>query len=247
MSTGNGHLGGLKTNGVPGRSRFLRFLFTSANLCGYGVWPLELSLQVAVLLRCVSRMCSVITALRIRIFQRAVFQQLTPRQAPIWLDRTGCEVAEPGKSFKYLGVATSSPVDERTITAEIVQKLMRKLKHWSNRLLSWPAKTILLKHVLAATPLYQLMSVGLCSDGLEELEKLCRSFLWGWNEEGNPKSALIAWERIAQAKGLGWVKLKDMADALYVRQINRILEGGQAEWIQLTMSFILRTLRKGAY
>ncbi|KAL3691346.1 hypothetical protein R1sor_004997 [Riccia sorocarpa] len=69
---------------------------------------------------------------------------------------------EHDQSFKYLGVATSSPIDEKTITDEIVQKLMRKLKHWSNRLLSWPAKTILLRHVLAATPLYQLMSVGLC-------------------------------------------------------------------------------------
>ncbi|KAL3680463.1 hypothetical protein R1sor_023419 [Riccia sorocarpa] len=182
--------------------------------------------------------------------QKSIVMQLSPRQPPDWLNQTGCEVAEPGKSFKYLGVATSSPVNERTISTEIVQKLMRKLKHWSNRLLSWPTKTILLKHVLAATPLYQLMSVGLSRDGLEELENLCRNFLWGWNEEGNPKHALIAWERIAQTKaqgGLGWVDLKVMADALYVRQVHRILEGGQAEWIQLARSFILRTLRKGAY
>ncbi|KAL3677357.1 hypothetical protein R1sor_027305 [Riccia sorocarpa] len=182
--------------------------------------------------------------------QKSIVMQLTPGPPPAWLDQTGCEVASLGKSFKYLGVVTSSPIDERAVTAEIVQKMMKKLKHWSNRLLSWPAKTILLKHVLAATPLYQLMSVGLCKDDLEELEKLCRNFLWGWNEEGNPKHALIAWERIAQVKdrrGLGWVKLKDMADALYVRQINRILENGGAEWIQLARSFILRTLRKGAY
>ncbi|KAL3679286.1 hypothetical protein R1sor_022242 [Riccia sorocarpa] len=95
-----------------------------------------------------------------------------------------------------------------------------------------------------------LMSVGMCKDGLEELEKLCRNFLWGWNEEGNPKHALIAWDRIAQVKdrgGLGWVRFKDMADALFVRQINRVLENGRAEWIQLARSFILRTLRKGAY
>ncbi|KAL3699438.1 hypothetical protein R1sor_017460 [Riccia sorocarpa] len=69
-----------------------------------------------------------------------------------------CEIAGQGRSFEYLGVAISSPVDEKAITEEIVTKLMKKLKHWSNRLLSWPAKTILLKHVLAATLLYQLMS-----------------------------------------------------------------------------------------
>ncbi|KAL3694987.1 hypothetical protein R1sor_008638 [Riccia sorocarpa] len=105
--------------------------------------------------------------------QKSVVMQLSPRQPPAWLNQTGCEVAEPGKCFKYLGVATSR-------------------------------------------------------DGLEELERLCRNFLWGWNEEGNPKHALIAWERIAQTKaqgGLGWATFKDMVDALYVRQVNRILVG----------------------
>ncbi|KAL3689642.1 hypothetical protein R1sor_015951 [Riccia sorocarpa] len=113
---------------------------------------------------------------------------------------TRYEIAMPGKSFKYLGVATSSSIDEKTITAEIVQKMMKKLKHWSNRLLSWPAKTILLKHVLAAAILYQMLFVGLCADGLEELERLCRNFLWGWNDEGNPKKAMIAWERVLTRK-----------------------------------------------
>ncbi|KAL3694277.1 hypothetical protein R1sor_007928 [Riccia sorocarpa] len=182
--------------------------------------------------------------------QKSVVMQLRPGTPQSWMEEAGCEVASEGKSFVYLGVHTSSPVDEQAITAEIVKKLMKKLKHWSNRLLSWPAKTILLKHVLAATPLYQLLSVGLCKDGLEALEKLCRNFLWGWNEEGNPKQALVAWERIAQSKedgGLGWTKFRDMADALNVGLVGRILEGGEAEWIQLARSFILRTLRQGSY
>ncbi|KAL3700396.1 hypothetical protein R1sor_018418 [Riccia sorocarpa] len=182
--------------------------------------------------------------------QKSIVMQLKPSQPPAWMSLTGCEIAGPGRSFKYLGVATSSPIDEKTITDEIVQKLMRKLKHWSNRLLSWPAKTILLRHVLAATPLYQLMSVGLCKDGLEELERLCRNFLWGWNEDGNPKHSLIAWERIAQERekrGLGWTSFRTMADALNVRLLGRILEEGNSEWIHLARSFILRTLRRGAY
>ncbi|KAL3679689.1 hypothetical protein R1sor_022645 [Riccia sorocarpa] len=182
--------------------------------------------------------------------QKSIVMQLKPRDQPEWMGSTGCEIAGLGRSFKYLGVATSSPIDEKTITEEIMQKLMKKLKHWSNRLLSWPAKTILLRHVLAATPLYQLMSVGLCKDGLEELERLCRNFLWGWKEDGNPKHALVAWDRIAQEKlngGLGWTSFRTMSDALNVRLIGRILEGGSAEWIQLARSFILRTLRKGSY
>ncbi|KAL3698223.1 hypothetical protein R1sor_012299 [Riccia sorocarpa] len=182
--------------------------------------------------------------------QKSIVMQLTPKQPPPWMEQSGCEIAVPGRNFRYLGVTTSSPIDERAITEEIVQKMMKKLKHWSNRLLSWPAKTILLKHVLAAMPLYQLLSVGLCRDGLEELEKLCRNFLWGWNEEGNPKHAFIAWERLAQEKkrgGIGWTSFKVMVDALNFRLMGRILEGGNAEWIHLARSFILRTLRRGSY
>ncbi|KAL3690516.1 hypothetical protein R1sor_016825 [Riccia sorocarpa] len=98
--------------------------------------------------------------------QKSIMMQLRPRETPTWLEQSSCKVAEPGKHFLYMGVLTSSPIDEGAIAAEIVQKMMQKLKHWSNKLLSWPAKTILLKHVLAATPLYQLLSVGLCKDGL---------------------------------------------------------------------------------
>ncbi|KAL3683468.1 hypothetical protein R1sor_001490 [Riccia sorocarpa] len=64
------------------------------------------------------------------------------------------------------------------------------------------------------------------------------------------RTALIAWDRVALPKaegGLGWTKFKVMADALNVRQVSRIIEGGCAEWIQLARSFILRTLRRGSY
>ncbi|KAL3692121.1 hypothetical protein R1sor_005772 [Riccia sorocarpa] len=86
--------------------------------------------------------------------QKSVVMPMKPRPPQAWLNETRCEIAGPGQKFVYLGVSTSTPIDEKTIADEIVQKMVRKLKHWSNRLLSWPAKTILLRHMLAATPLY---------------------------------------------------------------------------------------------
>ncbi|KAL3690932.1 hypothetical protein R1sor_004583 [Riccia sorocarpa] len=73
--------------------------------------------------------------------QKSTIMQLNPGPAPEWLADTGCEIARPDRPFVYLGVQTSSPVDERSITESIVQKMMKKLNHWSNKLLSWPAKT----------------------------------------------------------------------------------------------------------
>ncbi|KAL3701989.1 hypothetical protein R1sor_020011 [Riccia sorocarpa] len=153
---------------------------------------------------------------------KSLIMPLAPGRMPAWVYRTGCEVAEAGKPFKYLGISTSSPVNEKQITAGVIKKMENKLAHWSNRLLSWPAKTILLRHVLAATPLYQLMSVGLDGEGLDKLESLCRQFMWGWAEQKNPKKALIAWERIVQDRsdgGLNWSKFKDKAAAMNIKTL----------------------------
>ncbi|KAL3680197.1 hypothetical protein R1sor_023153 [Riccia sorocarpa] len=98
------------------------------------------------------------------------------------------------------------------------------------------ASSLLLRHVLAATPIYQLLAVGLTGDGLDELEKLCRQFMWGWNDIGNPKTSLIAWERVAQSRrngGLGWTRFRLKAEALQIRCLVKILTGEDKEWRQL--------------
>ncbi|KAL3686494.1 hypothetical protein R1sor_009068 [Riccia sorocarpa] len=145
---------------------------------------------------------------------------LAPTGVPAWVWASGCRVATPGVQFKYLGVLASCPVDEAATARSIVQKTQGKLNHWSNKLLSWPTKTLLLKHVLAATPLYQMMSVGLSEDGIEDLERLCRQFLWGWNDQGDPRTSLVAWDRVAQPTwngGLGWTPIKDRARAMHIK------------------------------
>ncbi|KAL3675581.1 hypothetical protein R1sor_025529 [Riccia sorocarpa] len=181
---------------------------------------------------------------------KSMIMPIRPSAPLAWVQETGCDIAAEGKTFVYLGVCTSNPVDEKQVTKSIVKKMENKLRHWSNRFLSWPARTLLLKHVLNATPLYQLLSVGLNRDGLEELERLCRQFLWGWSEIGGPKAALIAWERITQSKvngGIGLTQLKDRAQAMYVKNMVKILSGHNAEWVGLAKNLILRTLRKGSY
>ncbi|KAL3675882.1 hypothetical protein R1sor_025830 [Riccia sorocarpa] len=181
---------------------------------------------------------------------KSLIMPLAPTRLPGWVYRSGCEVAEAGTSFRYLGISTSCPIDEKKISAGIIKKMESKIAHWANRLLSWPARTILLRHVLAATPLYQLMSVGLDGDGLDALERLCRQFLWGWNEIKNPKTALVAWDRIAQRRqdgGLNWFRFRDKAAAFHIKLVLRLIAGEDTEWSQLAKSLVLKTLRDGSY
>ncbi|KAL3697595.1 hypothetical protein R1sor_011671 [Riccia sorocarpa] len=179
---------------------------------------------------------------------KSLIMPIHPSVPPDWITTTGCDIAGPGRNFLYLGVSTSSPVNETQIVKAITKKLLNRLKHWSNRLLSWPARIILLKQVLAATPLYQLLSVGMEAKGIESLEVLCRQFLWGWAEQEQPKAAMVAWERTAGTDGgLGWTPLQIKARALQVKNMIKIMQSSSAEWTRLAESLILRTLRQGRY
>ncbi|KAL3687300.1 hypothetical protein R1sor_013609 [Riccia sorocarpa] len=74
---------------------------------------------------------------------KSLIMPLAPRVLPDWVRSTGCKIATPGTHFKYLGVVTSSPIDENAIAQAVVKKIRTRLSHWSNRLISWPAKTLL--------------------------------------------------------------------------------------------------------
>ncbi|KAL3684326.1 hypothetical protein R1sor_002348 [Riccia sorocarpa] len=54
---------------------------------------------------------------------KSLVMPLTPRILPTWVHQTGCEIATPGVSFKYLGFSTSSPVNEQQIVAGIIKTI----------------------------------------------------------------------------------------------------------------------------
>ncbi|KAL3701597.1 hypothetical protein R1sor_019619 [Riccia sorocarpa] len=54
-------------------------------------------------------------------------------------------------------------------------------------------------------PVYQMLSVGIDTNGLDALQTSCRHFLWGWVDQYNPKASMVAWEHITQGnKTAGW-------------------------------------------
>lgn len=67
---------------------------------------------------------------------------------------------------------------------------------------------MLLRHVLRAIPNYHLMVLSLTHDSYNELEKVCRIYLWGTNKEGKPKKTIIAWDDITRPKGEGGMDIR---------------------------------------
>lgn len=90
------------------------------------------------------------------------------------------------------------------------------------------------------------MVLSLNHDGYKELEKICRIYLWGTNEEGNPKKAIIAWEEITRPKGEGGMEIrpfKKQAKALKMRNVAQLIKGHQTEWMAIPRWSIQQSLK----
>ncbi|KAL3679149.1 hypothetical protein R1sor_022105 [Riccia sorocarpa] len=183
------------------------------------------------------------------VFIKLDFMKAFDRVSEDWLGNTGCEVAQEGQEFTYLGILAGCRMDEKKVAEEILRKVSAKLSHWSTRWLTQPGRIVLLKHVLAAMPTYQILAVGMTEKGMSRFESLCRNFVWGWNSEGNPRLATVAWWKIALRKedgGLNWVPTTQKVAALQVRHLGHILTDKDCEWIHMAKSMIRQKLSTGA-
>ncbi|KAL3675254.1 hypothetical protein R1sor_025202 [Riccia sorocarpa] len=166
---------------------------------------------------------------------------------PRWVFEMGCRVASEGEVWTYLGTPTCVRVSEEQLEMFLLEKLTKRVNHWSNRLLSWEGRCVVLKHALTAMPNYFLMTLGLTQKGYVKLDRVCWQFLWGRNSEGQFKKPLILWDRICREKmegGLGLCTFRDQAATLKMRLVTRILDGEKEGWIELAEALITTDFNK---
>ncbi|KAL3678729.1 hypothetical protein R1sor_021685 [Riccia sorocarpa] len=166
---------------------------------------------------------------------------------PRWLFETRCKVATEGEIYTYLGTPIGIGVAEDQIEAFLLEKLARRVSHWSNRMLSWEGRSTVLKHALATMPTYYLMTLGLTANGYTKLDRICWRFLWGQNKDGSYKKPLISWSRICQEKedgGLGIRSFKDQAQVFKMSLTSRLLDGVDCEWAHLARELLKANFEK---
>jgi hypothetical protein len=72
-----------------------------------------------------------------------------------------------------------------------VDKIADRLPNWKARLLSLAGRTVLVRHVLSAIPVYILMTMNVPKWVIKSIDKIRRGFLWEGRKNVNGGSCLV--------------------------------------------------------
>ncbi|XP_062089551.1 uncharacterized protein LOC133796085 [Humulus lupulus] len=160
---------------------------------------------------------------------------------------TELHLTEGSFPLKYLGVPMRPTKWKHEDCDIIVQKFRMRIHSWASRHLSYVGRIQLIHSVLFGLRNYWMGIFILPQSIIKEIEKLCRSFLWGVNGNRN-KIHLASWNKVCLPKaygglgfrnGLAWNKailakyiwaITERLDLLWVKWINAVYFKGTSFW-----------------
>jgi hypothetical protein len=141
---------------------------------------------------------------------------------------------------KYLGI----PLSTRRLSAvsfqPLLDRLADKLPTWRASMMPRAGRLTLIRAVLAAIPLHQLMVLGLNKKTLKQVNKILRGFLWLGKAEANGGNCHVNWARVCRPLNLGGLGIPDLArtaTSLRVRWLWRMRTDPLRPWRGLDMQF----------
>lgn len=107
-----------------------------------------------------------------------------------------------------------------------------------------------MRHVLKTLLVFHLMALDSNRDDFKCLEGICREFLWGPGDNGNPWVLLVAWDTIAQTigdGGLGILGFKAHAALLKLHCVVQVVFGADTAWVAMASILIRDSLWTGPH
>ncbi|XP_058783261.1 uncharacterized protein LOC131657932 [Vicia villosa] len=112
--------------------------------------------------------------------------------------------------FKYLGVPLSSGKLTISQCQPVIDKMVRKIQHWSTKLISYAGRQQLVKSVLMNISGYWMQVFPMPKTVIKRINTICHNFPWSRKTTG--KKAHVAWEDVCQPKNVGGLNLKYLED-----------------------------------
>lgn len=117
----------------------------------------------------------------------------------------------------------------------VMDKIRKRLSGWKTTSLSQAGRISLAQSCIMSVPCYVIQIVLLPATICEEVELLCRDFIWGSTPEAR-KCHLISWDTICAPKevgGLGFHSLKLVNAAYMLKRGWELISNKDALWVQV--------------
>lgn len=118
-----------------------------------------------------------------------------------------------------------------------------RIRCWTSRHLSYAEKAVLVQSVLMSMHIYWASAFIISKTVIDELETLCRDFLWG-SKEDRRRPALVAWDNLCLPELSGGIGLKNIRlwnVASLGKQVWAIMQKKDHLWVKWTSTIYLKS------
>ncbi|KAK7282263.1 hypothetical protein RIF29_10909 [Crotalaria pallida] len=139
---------------------------------------------------------------------------------------------------KYLGIPIIHNKEAISSYSFIVEKVRKKLNNWKMNMLSFAGRITLAQSCIMSLPCYVMQACVIPASICQEVEKICRGFIWGSTNERR-KCHLVSWEVICSPKekgGLGFRNLKSVNEAYMMKLAWNMISNPNALWSKVLTS-----------
>jgi hypothetical protein len=110
----------------------------------------------------------------------------------------------------YLGLPISNKKLRRGVLLPWIEKIANRLPGWKASLLNMAGRTVLVRFVLTAIPIYLLVAIKVPKWFIRAIDKIRRGFLWKGRKDANGGSCLVAWEKVMRPIDLGGLGIHNL-------------------------------------
>ncbi|XP_028081799.1 uncharacterized protein LOC114283172 [Camellia sinensis] len=144
---------------------------------------------------------------------------------------------------RCLGVPLISTKLKSKDCDQLVERITKRIKSWTNRYLSYASRAQLIKSILFSMQVYWSSLFILPKKVITAIESLFRSFFWSGCDR-RKHSAKVSWEKVCSRKsegGLGFKSLGVWNKAAIAKHVWFFFSGGeQSMWCQWVKSYLLK-------
>jgi hypothetical protein len=135
----------------------------------------------------------------------------TPEETTLTAERLGCPVAP--LPITYLGILLTIRRPTAAQLQPIVDSIAGRLPTWKAGLMNKAGRLAMVKSVLCAIPIDQLLVYAPPKKSLKMIEKIKRGFLWAGRAAANGGHCHVNWSRVCRPLSFGGLGVQDIGRA----------------------------------